>query len=74
LQPADKLNVFEGYRLHRSSKHQPVHKCSAEFGFMDTCKTNVLVSLFRAKLKKRFVSGHDFSRAVKAANDEGFSP
>jgi hypothetical protein len=23
---------------------------------------------------KGFVSGHDFSRAVKGANDEGFSP
>jgi hypothetical protein len=30
--------------------------------------------LFRVNFKKRFVSGHDFSRAVKAANDEGFSP
>jgi hypothetical protein len=41
---------------------------------MDACKTNVLVSLFRANFKKRFVSGPDFSRAVRAANEEGFSP
>jgi hypothetical protein len=27
-----------------------------------------------ANFKKRFVSGHDFSRAAKAANEEGFSP
>jgi hypothetical protein len=32
------------------------------------------MSLFRANFKKRFVSGHDFSRAVNEANDEGFSP
>jgi hypothetical protein len=41
---------------------------------MDTCKNKVPGSLFRAKIKTRFVSGHDFSRAVKAANEEGFSP
>jgi len=29
------------------------------------CKTNVRVSLFRANFEKRFVSGHDFSRAEK---------
>ncbi len=34
-----------------------------EFGFIDDCKTNVRVSL--ANFKKRFVSGHDFSRAEK---------
>ena len=32
---------------------------------MDDCKTNVRVSLFRANFEKRFVSGHDFSRAEK---------
>jgi hypothetical protein len=42
--------------------------------FIDACKNNVRASLFRANLKKRFVSGHDFSRATKAANEEGFSP
>jgi hypothetical protein len=33
--------------------------------FIDDCKTNVQVSLFRANFEKRFVSGHDFSRAEK---------
>jgi len=32
-------------------------------GFIDDCKTNVQVSLFRANFEKCFVSGHDFSRA-----------
>jgi hypothetical protein len=45
-----------------------------EFGFMDDCKTNVRVNLFQAQFKKRFVSGHDFSRAEKSHQDEGFSP
>jgi hypothetical protein len=31
-------------------------------------------SIFSAQFQKRFVSGHDFSRAAKAANEEGFSP
>ncbi len=39
---------------------------------MDACKNNVRVSLFRANFKKRFVSEHDFSRVVIAANEEGF--
>jgi|SRR5579859_3813462 len=30
--------------------------------------------IFSAQFQKRFVSGHDFSRAAKVANDEGFSP
>jgi hypothetical protein len=44
-------------------------------GAIDACKTNVRVSLFRLNFKKTlcFISGHDFSRAAKAANDEGFS-
>jgi hypothetical protein len=41
---------------------------------MDACKNNVRVNQFRANFKERFVSGHDFSRAAKASNDEGFSP
>jgi hypothetical protein len=40
-------------------------------GFMDACKNNVRVSLFGANLKKRFVSGHDFSRAVKRRKGRG---
>jgi hypothetical protein len=28
---------------------------------------------FESISRKRFVSGHDFSRAAKAANDEGFT-
>src|SRR5579859_6273841 len=32
------------------------------------------VYFFRAQFQKRFVSGHDFSRAAKVANNEGFSP
>jgi hypothetical protein len=43
-------------------------------GFIDACKINVLVGFFRARSNQRFVSGHDFSRAVQAAHDEGFSP
>ncbi len=34
-------------------------------GFIDDCKTNIRVSLFRSNFKKCFVSGHDFSRAEK---------
>jgi hypothetical protein len=41
---------------------------------MDDCITNVRASLFRANFEKRFVSGHDFSRAEKGQYDEGFSP
>ena len=41
---------------------------------MDACKTNVQVRPYGADFRERFVSGHDFSRAVKIANDEGFSP
>jgi hypothetical protein len=41
---------------------------------MDACKTNVRVSLFRADLRARFVSGHDFSRAAKAANERALAP
>jgi hypothetical protein len=40
---------------------------------MDTCKTNVGVSLVRANLRESFVSGHDFSRAEKAGATTGFS-
>ena len=40
---------------------------------MDACKTNVRVSLFRADLRARFVSGHDFSRAAKA-NERALAP
>jgi hypothetical protein len=43
-------------------------------GVMDACKTNVRVSLFRADLRARFVSGHDFSRAAKAANERALAP
>src|SRR5579859_1804046 len=32
------------------------------------------VYFFRAQFQKRLVSGHDFSRAAKVANNEGFSP
>ncbi len=49
-------------------------KARKDLGFIDACRINVLVRLFRANSNKRFVSGHDFSRAVQAANDEGFSP
>jgi hypothetical protein len=31
-------------------------------------------SFYFEPILKSFVSGHDFSRAAKAANDEGFSP
>jgi hypothetical protein len=47
--------------------------CRDRFYGHGACKNSVRVSQFRANFKKRFVSGHDFSRAVKAANDEGFS-
>jgi hypothetical protein len=40
----------------------------------EACKTNVLVCFFGGRSDQRFVSGHDFSRAVQAAHDEGFSP
>ena len=49
---------------------QPVAGCLA----IDACKTKVRVSLFDPNFKEGFVSGHDFSRAAKVANDEGFSP
>ena len=38
---------------------------------LDTCKTDVRVGLFQANFKNRFVSGHDFSRAVKAQQKSG---
>jgi hypothetical protein len=39
---------------------------------MDACKNSVRVSLFLNQFLKRFVSGHDFSRPIKAAKEEGF--
>jgi hypothetical protein len=39
--------------------------------FIDDCKTNVRVSLFRANLEKCFVSRHDFSRAEKGPVGRG---
>ena len=41
------------------------NRCWVGPGFIDDCKTNVRVSLFRANFEKCFVSGHDFSRAEK---------
>jgi hypothetical protein len=38
---------------------------------IDDCKTNVLLSLFRANFEKCFVSGHDFSRAEKGPVERG---
>jgi hypothetical protein len=40
---------------------------------IDACKTECPNRFFEPNFKKRFVSGHDFSRAVKVTNDEGFS-
>jgi hypothetical protein len=39
---------------------------------IDACKNNVRVRLFLNQFQKRFVSGHDFSRVVAAAKEEGF--
>ena len=38
-------------------------------GFIDDCKTNVQVSLFRANFEKCFVSGHHFSRAANGLSN-----
>jgi len=39
------------------------------------CQQNLMSeSIFEPYFKKRFVSGHDFSRAVKVKNDAGFRP
>ena len=42
--------------------------------FIDDCKTNVQVSLFRANFGKCFVSGHDFSRAERASRTRALAP
>ena len=43
-------------------------------GAIGDCKTNVRVSLFRANFERRFVSGHDFSRAERASRTRALAP
>ena len=48
--------------------------CKYEQGLLMPAKIMSDPVIFSAQFQKRFVSGHDFSRAAKVANDEGFSP
>jgi hypothetical protein len=77
LQAAEKLNVFEGYDLPRRSEHQVVRKplqigaaLAAEGSFSAYLGDSSLDDT-RPHLCFCFVSGHDFSRAVKGLNQVG---
>jgi hypothetical protein len=48
--------------------------CGSRQCFTAACKNNDRVNQFRTDSNERFVSGHDFSRAAQASNDDGFSP
>jgi hypothetical protein len=49
--------------IDKQAEPHPLKKPASRL-FMDACKNNVRLILFLANAKKRFVSGHDFSRAA----------
>jgi DNA invertase Pin-like site-specific DNA recombinase len=69
---AERIHLRPFADFFRSLFRPHVNACH-EFGFIDPCETKARVSLFQANFKKRFVSGHDFGPAVKAANDKVLS-
>jgi hypothetical protein len=65
---------FKNRDFSASSAAVP-HWATTDESFIDTCKTNVRVSLFRANFtKESFVSGHDFSRAERRGKTRALAP
>ena len=56
-----------GFNLRIVTGEKHCDKAAEEF--IDACKTNVPVSFFRDRSNQRFVSGHDFSRAINNGTD-----